>query len=57
MTPSEKLVKVLHMAIERERGLLDGMTVDGTHLIRAIVKPRPDGWRVSISIETQERRV
>lgn len=57
MTPSDRIVKAVHMAIEQERAMLDQIRVDGTHHVRITVKPRGDGWRVSVDVATFEVRV
>lgn len=57
VSPSERLLKALHAAIDRHRLLLDAAGADTMHAIRFEAKPRAGGFRVSLEVETAEEQV
>ena len=57
MTPSERILKAAHMEIERQQSLLDAVRLDDTHQVVIRLKPRGQGMRVSVAVETCEREV
>jgi len=57
MTPSERLLKSVHMEIEKKRAWLDTLALDDTHQYIIRVKPRGEGSYVSIGVEAREDRV
>jgi len=56
MTPADRLLKSVHMAIDAERAWLDAMPRQ-THAVHIVVKPRGDGWRVRMSVDKAEEAV
>lgn len=56
MTPSDRLLKAVQMAIERERAWLNAMP-QHTYAVRITVKPRADSWRVSMAVDKAEEGV
>ena len=56
MTPAERLLKAVHMEIDRKRPWLDALTPSEAHQYVIRVKPRGDGYRVSIGVDSIEER-
>lgn len=57
MTPSERILKAVHMAIDADRTMLDAVNLEDAHQVTFRVKPRGREVRVSIAVETRERDV
>ena len=57
MTPAERLLKAVHMEIDRKRWWLDALMPGDCHQVVIRVKPRGDGYRVSIGVDAMEERV
>ena len=57
MTPADRILKAAHQVIDRHSMALNVEPTDRLHQIVIRVKPRGDGWRASLTVETAEEVV